>query len=82
LKITLIITAIIFIYAAFSTLFHETALVGDIGKRVGETNLFLFGYFAYIDIFLFSYPLYKIFRDTKRLKELDFYLGWFFFFMS
>jgi len=82
LKITLIITAIIFIYAAFSTLFHETALVGDIGKRVGETNLFLFGYFAYINIFLFSYPLYKIFRDTKRLKELDFYLGWFLFFMS
>ena len=82
LKITLIVTAIVFIYGAFSTLFHETALVGNIGKKVGETNIFLFGYFAYINIFVLSYPLYKLFTDTRKLKDIDFYLGWFFFFMS
>ncbi|KYJ87777.1 cell division protein FtsK [Sulfurovum riftiae] len=63
-------------YAAFSTLFHETALVGHIGKTVGETNLYLFGYFAYVNIFLLFYPLYKLYTQPKVRKEIDFYLGW------
>ena len=39
-------------YGAFSTLFPETALIGNIGKIIGDTNLHLFGYFAYINIFV------------------------------
>jgi len=76
LKITIIITAILFIYGAFSTLFHETALVGNIGKIVGDTNLHLFGYFAYVNILVLFWPLYKLYTDAKVRKELDFYLGW------
>jgi S-DNA-T family DNA segregation ATPase FtsK/SpoIIIE len=82
LKITLIITAILFIYAAFSTIFLGTGLVGNIGKKIGETNLFLFGYLAYIDAFVLFYPLYKLFRDRSKAKEIDFYLGWTLFFIS
>ncbi|MCD6654420.1 MAG: DNA translocase FtsK [Sulfurovum sp.] len=76
MKITLIITAILFIYGAFSTLFHDSALVGNIGKKVGDVNVFLFGYLAYINILILFYPLYKLFTDSRKLKEIDFYLGW------
>jgi len=81
-KITIIITAILFIYAAFSTIFHETALVGDIGKKIGDTNLYLFGYLAYINIFVLFYPLYKLYTDVRVRKDIDFYLGWLLFFIA
>jgi S-DNA-T family DNA segregation ATPase FtsK/SpoIIIE len=82
LKITIIITAILFIYAAFSTIFHETALVGDIGKTIGDTNLYLFGYLAYINFFVLFYPLFKLYSDPRVRKNIDFYLGWILFFIS
>jgi len=81
-KIAIIVTAILFIYAAFSTLFHETALVGNIGRVVGDMNLHLFGYFAYINIFILFYPLYKLYTQPKVRKEIDFYLGWILFFIG
>ena len=76
LKITIIITAILFIYAAFSTIFLDTALVGDIGKKIGNANLYLFGHLAYVNMFVLFYPLYKLYSDVKVRKKLDFYLGW------
>ncbi len=82
MKITIIITAILFIYAAFSTIFHETALVGDIGKKIGDTNLYLFGYLAYINFFVLFYPLYKLYSDASVRKNIDFYLGWILFFIA
>lgn len=82
LKITIIITAILFIYGAFSTLFHETALVGNIGKIVGDTNLHLFGYFAYVNILVLFYPLYKLYTNASVRKDIDFYLGWILFFIA
>jgi len=82
LKITLIITAILFIYSAFSTVFHDTALVGNIGKKIGDANIFLFGYLAYINILILFYPLYRLFTDSAKLKEIDFYLGWILFFIG
>lgn len=82
MKITIIITAILFMYGAFSTLFPETALIGNIGKIIGDTNLHLFGYFAYINIFILFYPLYKLYTKASVRKELDFYLGWILFFIA
>jgi S-DNA-T family DNA segregation ATPase FtsK/SpoIIIE len=82
LKITIIITAILFLYGAFSTLFHDTALVGNIGKIAGETNIQLFGYLAYTNIFILFYPLYKLYTNVRVRKDLDFYLGWILLFIA
>jgi len=82
LKITIIITAILFLYGAFSTLFHDTALSGNIGKIVGETNIHLFGYLAYANIFILFYPLYKLYTNAQLRKDLDFYLGWILLFIA
>ncbi|RLA63860.1 MAG: DNA translocase FtsK [Epsilonproteobacteria bacterium] len=82
MKITIIIVAILFIYVAFSTLFHETALVGGIGEKLGDINLFLFGYLAYINMFILFYPLYKLYIDISVRKDIDFYLGWILFFIA
>jgi S-DNA-T family DNA segregation ATPase FtsK/SpoIIIE len=81
-KTTLIITAILFIYGAFSTFFRDTALAGNIGKLVGDTNIYLFGYFAYVNILLLFYPLYKLYTDAKVRTNIDFYLGWILFFIA
>ncbi len=69
-------------YGAFSTLFPKTALIGDIGKIIGDTNLHFFGYFAYVNIFILFYPLYKLYTHASLRKELDFYLGWILFFIA
>jgi len=82
LKITIIITAILFLYGAFSTLFPDAALAGNIGKMIGETNLSLFGYLAYVDIFILFYPLYKLYSDVRVRKDIDFYLGWILLFIA
>ena len=82
MKITIIITAILFLYGAFSTFFHDTALAGNIGKIVGETNIHLFGYLAYVNIFILFYPLYKLYTDVRVRKNLDFYLGWILLFIA
>jgi len=82
LKITLIITAILFVYAIFSTFYYDTDLIGNVGKAIGESNLSLFGHFAYANIILLFYPLYKLYTDTQVRKDLDFYLGWILLFIS
>lgn len=82
MKITIIITAILFIYGAFSTIFHDTALIGDIGKKIGETNISLFGHLAYINIIILFYPLYKLYTDARVRTEIDFYLGWMLFYIG
>jgi len=82
LKITIIITAILFVYAAFSTFYYDTDLIGNVGKAIGGTNLSLFGYFAYANIVLLVYPLYKLYTDAQVRKDLDFYLGWMLLFIS
>ncbi len=69
-------------YGAFSTLFPETALIGNIGKTIGDTNLYLFGYFAYVNIFVLFYPLYKLYTNASVRKDIDFYLGWILFFIA
>jgi len=82
LKISIIIVAILFIYGAFATLFHDAALAGNFGKIVGDTNIHLFGYFAYINILILFYPLYKLYSDATVRKNIDFYLGWILFFIA
>ena len=80
--IFIIIALVLFIYGAFSTIFHSTDMVGNIGRVYGEVNLGLFGYLAYIDLVLIMYPLYLIYKKQDLLKRSDFYLGWILMFIS
>ena len=82
MKATIIVAAIVFAYAILSTFFRDTAIAGNIGKSIGDTNIYLFGYFAYINIALLFYPLYRLYKDEEVRKSLDFYLGWLLFFIA
>ena len=82
MKITIIISAILFIYVAFSTIFYDTKLAGNIGNIIGKGNIELFGYLAYINIFLLFFPLYRLYKNPSFAKNLDFYAGWLLFFVS
>jgi len=74
--ILIIIFSILFIYGAFSTIFHSTEMVGQIGKVYGETNIRLFGYLAYVDLLILLYPLSQIYRNKRLSQDIEFYLGW------
>ncbi len=80
--IYIIVACIVFIYGAFSTIFHSTDMVGNIGRSYGEANLNLFGYLAYIDLLLFLYPLYQLYSNRTLIKKIDFYVGWIILFIS
>jgi S-DNA-T family DNA segregation ATPase FtsK/SpoIIIE len=82
LKISIIILGILFIYVIFSTFYHDTALIGNIGRLIGKTNIALFGYLAYANVFIIFYPLYKLYTDGRSRGNIDFYLGWILIFIS
>lgn len=82
MHILIIIFFVIFIYGAFSTIFHSAETVGQIGKVYGDTNINLFGYLAYIDLLILLYPLYQLYTDRRLLKDIGFYLGWIMLFIS
>ena len=82
MHIFIIIIFILFLYGAFSTVFHSTEMVGQIGKVYGETNINMFGYLAYIDLLILIYPLYRIYKNRDLLLDSEFYLGWIVLFLS
>ncbi len=82
MKITIIITSILLVYGVFSTFFRDTVLAGNIGKMIGDTNIHLFGYFAYANILLLFYPIFKLYTDAKARRNIDFYLGWILFYIA
>ncbi len=76
MHILIFIMIVILIYGAFSTSFHSTEMVGKIGKSYGEGNISLFGYLAYVNLFILMYPLYKMYKNKKLIKDIEFYTGW------
>ena len=76
MHIFIVFILILFVYGAFSTIFHSTEMVGEIGKTYGEVNIRLFGYLAYINLLILIYPLYAVYKDKRLLKDLEFYVGW------
>jgi S-DNA-T family DNA segregation ATPase FtsK/SpoIIIE len=80
--IFIIILSILFLYGAFSTLFPSSEMVGQIGKVYGETNINMFGYLAYIDLLIFIYPLYRIYKNKDLVRDSEFYVGWIVLFLS
>ena len=82
MHIFIIILSILFLYGAFSTVFPSSEMVGQIGKVYGETNINMFGYLAYIDLLIFIYPLYRIYKNKDLVRDLEFYVGWVVLFLS
>ena len=82
MHIFIIFIFILFVYGAFSTIFHSTEMVGQIGKSYGEGNLKLFGYLAYVNLLILIYPLYAMYKDKRLLKNIEFYVGWMLFLIS
>ena len=76
MHILILIFSILFLYGAFSTIFHSTEMVGQIGEVYGETNIRLFGYLAYVDLLILLYPLLQIYRNKRLSTDIEFYLGW------
>jgi S-DNA-T family DNA segregation ATPase FtsK/SpoIIIE len=76
------VLSIILIYGIFSTFLYETEIVDDFGKEFGKANLALFGYLAYINLFLLAYLLNKFLSDLKKSLILDSYIGWILLFLS
>ena len=69
-------------YTIFSTFYHDTTLVGNFGKIIGDINHSLFGYIAYINVFFLVYPLYKFYADKELRTNIDFYLAWILLFIA
>ena len=63
-------------FGSFSTIFHSTEMVGKIGKSFGEGNIEFFGYLAYVDMLILIYPMYRIYKDKRLVKDLEFHTGW------
>lgn len=82
MKLTMIISIVVLIYGAFSTLFHDSQIVGKVGKVIGETNIEYFGFIAYINLLILLFPLYKIYKNSNLVKQLDFIVGWLLFFIG
>ena len=82
MHIFILIFMIIFLYGSFSTIFHSEELVGRIGQSFGEGNIELFSYLAYVNLFIFILPIYKIKKDGHLWNDIDFYTGWVLLFVS
>jgi S-DNA-T family DNA segregation ATPase FtsK/SpoIIIE len=80
--VAVIIGAVVLIYGAFSTLFHDTSLVGNVGRQIGEWNLRLFGYLAYVDFVILFYPLARFYRRPALMRSREGYVGWMLFLLS
>jgi S-DNA-T family DNA segregation ATPase FtsK/SpoIIIE len=66
----------IIMYILFSTIFHDASIVGEAGKSIGEGNISLFGYIAYINFIFILIPLYEVYNNPKLFKKKDIYVGW------
>ncbi|SHO81002.1 Cell division protein FtsK [hydrothermal vent metagenome] len=76
MKIIIIIVSILFTYTTISTIFHKTKLIGNIGQSIGDGNIFLFGYLAYIILFVLVYPFFKLIYTKSSMNKLEYSLGW------
>jgi len=66
----------IIMYILFSTLFHNFSIVGAAGKTIGEANITIFGFVAYVNFIFVLFPLIEIYKNPKLAKEKDIYVGW------
>jgi S-DNA-T family DNA segregation ATPase FtsK/SpoIIIE len=78
----LMATFLLLSYGVFATIFHDTQLVGSFTMAVGEANIAIFGYMAYVDMFLVAY-LVHIFIKYRAKRDIDtIFIGWILMFLS
>ena len=70
------------LYILFSTIFHNTEMVGAIGRSIGEGNIALFGFVAYILFIFILFPVVEIYKNPALKKQKDLYVGWLLIFLS
>jgi len=80
--VAFLMVSIIFVYGMLSTIFHDTTLIGHIGSIIGEWNIKLFGYIAYIDFVFLMIPLYLFYIKPLYMKRLESIVGWILLFIS
>jgi len=80
--VAFLMVSIIFIYGTLSTIFHDTSLIGHIGSIIGDWNIKIFGYIAYIDFVFLMIPLYLFYIKPLYMKRLESIVGWILLFIS
>ena len=55
----------VMIYTALSTIVADTALVGTVGAVLAKANRALFGYVAFVYLFVLFYPLYRFYEEPE-----------------
>ncbi len=78
----IITTFTILMYLLFSTIFHNSNIVGVVGRFIGYWNLEIFGYAAYIDFIFILLPVYSFYKNPQLKYKLDPYIGWLLLFIS
>lgn len=56
------VLGILFLYAAIATFFPNAAFVGSLGRKLGQANLHVFGYLAYVNFLILLVPLTRWLR--------------------
>ncbi len=70
------------IYFAISTFLPSASVVGKFGKFLGDSNLLLFGFLAYLDILFFAWMLYLWFFNKFNTQNSLRALGIIFLFLG
>lgn len=55
----------VMIYTALSTIVADAALVGTVGAVLAKANRALFGYVAFVYLFVLFYPLYRFYEEPE-----------------
>lgn len=53
------------VYAGISTIIADAAIIGSVGEVIAKANRALFGYIAFVYLFVLLYPLYRYYRDSE-----------------
>jgi S-DNA-T family DNA segregation ATPase FtsK/SpoIIIE len=73
------VISLVLTYLVFATIFHDTKMVGEFTMSLGTNHIALFGYMAYLDVFLLAYLIYAY---IKKIVDFDAILGWTLLFLS
>ncbi len=77
-----IVVSMILFYGIISTFFYDVEIIGRVGVEFGKANIALFGYLAYINLFLLAHLVYKILNGNLKSINFDTYIGWTLLFLS